>query len=123
MTDSLLITGITVRGYHGVYPEEREAGQDFIVDVEVELDSRGAAKSDALADTLDYSSLVERVFQRVSEDPVDLIETLASDLARIVLEFPQADAVTVAVHKPHAPLPAPVSDVALRIRRTREDFG
>lgn len=121
MADTLRITGIEVLGYHGVYPQERQKGQLFIVDIEVELDTHTAAASDALSDTLDYSTLIEKIAQRVAGEPVDLIETLAADLAKIVLTFPQADAVTVTLHKPHAPLSTAVSDVALTIRRTRSD--
>lgn len=118
--DTVTLTGLRVRGFHGVFAHERRDGQDFVIDVVIELDTRPAAVSDDLADTLDYGALAQRVSAVVAGDPVDLIETLAERLARAALEDPHAQAVTVTVHKPQAPIPLSFTDVSVRIRRERE---
>lgn len=119
MTDRILLTGLRVHGYHGVYPEERRTGQDFAVDVRLELDLAAAARSDDVADTVHYGELAEQLASVVAGDPVDLIETLADRLAEVCLSDARVDAVEVTVHKPGAPIPLAFTDVAVTIRRTR----
>ena len=81
MSDRITLTGLRVRGRHGVFPDERVHGQDFIVDVTLELDLAPAARSDALTDTVDYGELATRLAAIVGGEPVNLIETLAERLA------------------------------------------
>lgn len=120
-TDRLALRGLQVRGHHGVLPEERRDGQDFLVDVELGLDSRLAARSDALSDTVDYGSLALQLAAVVAGEPVDLIETLAQRLADVCLEQPLVQWVDVTVHKPHAPIQVAFGDVSLTIHRSRDD--
>lgn len=119
MPDRLVISGLTLHGYHGVYPEEKREGQTFVVDLELEWDATQASSTDNVAHTVDYSQVVPAVAAIVSGEPVDLIETLAARIAERVLEFPLVEAVTVTVHKPQAPLPHPVGDVAFSTKRQR----
>ena len=76
--DRLAVTGIEAFGHHGVFDFERRDGQVFVVDLVLGLDTRAAARSDDLQDTVDYGSLVARVKTAIESDPVDLIETLAA---------------------------------------------
>jgi 7,8-dihydroneopterin aldolase/epimerase/oxygenase len=119
MTDRIALRGLTARGYHGVYDFERRQGQDFVVDVELELDTAAAAASDDVADTAHYGELAGRLVQVIAGEPVNLIETLAQRLADACLADPRVDAVTVTVHKPQAPIPHDFADVSVSIRRTR----
>lgn len=117
--DRLAVRGLTVRGHHGVFDFERRDGQDFVIDLVLGLDTSGAAASDDLADTVDYGALVDQVVAAVAHDPVDLIETLAQRIADTCLHDPRVGDVEVTVHKPHAPIQATFSDVALTINRSR----
>ena len=119
MTDTISITGLRLTGYHGVFEHEKRDGQEFGVDLEIELDLSSAGRTDELQNTLDYSVVVDEVAQRVTGESVDLIETLAHDIAQLVLSQPQPAAVTVTVHKPQAPVGHPVEDIAVTIRRER----
>ena len=118
--DRLAVLGLTFRGFHGVLEHERRDGQDFVVDLALSLDTRAAARSDDLQDTVDYGSLVEDVRAVVEGDPVDLIETLAQRVADVCLAQPSVTEVEVTVHKPHAPIQATFQDVALTINRSPE---
>ena len=117
--DRIELVGLRVRGYHGVHPEERRDGQLFGIDVTIETDVSDAARTDDLAQTVDYSTLARQVAAIVSGPPVDLIETLAVRVADACLAHQGATAVEVAVHKPQAPLGMPFDDVVVRVRRTR----
>ncbi len=118
--DRLAVRGIAVHGHHGVFEVERREGQEFRIDLVLGMDTRGAARSDDLQDTVDYGTLVDQVTSAVASDPVDLIETLAQRIADICLRNDQVDTVEVTVHKPHAPIQASFDDVALTINRSRE---
>jgi dihydroneopterin aldolase len=116
--DRILLTGLTVRGRHGVFDFERRDGQDFVVDVELELDLAAAAASDELVDTVHYGELAEALAAVVGGEPVNLLETLADRLAAACLADHRVSAATVTVHKPQAPIPLSFADVAVSIRRT-----
>jgi dihydroneopterin aldolase len=116
--DRITLRGLTGHGFHGWYEEERVQGQQFVVDVALDVDTRPAAEADELSLTADYAALARRVVDHVEGDPVRLIETLAARIAATCLQ-PPVRAVEVTVHKPQASLGVPVGDVAVTIRRTR----
>jgi len=116
---TITLTGLRVGGHHGVYDFEREQGQDFLVDVILELDLAPAARSDDVADTVHYGELAERLVKIVAGEPVNLIETLADRLATACLADDRVGAATVTVHKPGAPIPHEFADVAVTVRKAR----
>jgi len=117
--DTITLTGLRVRGHHGVYDFEREQGQEFLVDVVLELDLDRAASTDDVVHTVHYGELADALVQIVAGEPVNLIETLADRLATACLADGRATAATVTVHKPQAPIPHEFADVAVTLRRTR----
>jgi len=121
--DSLTLTGLRAFAHHGVFAEERENGQEFIVDLTVWLDTRPAAAGDELAATIHYGELAEEVVAALERDPVDLIETVAQRLADLVLAHEAAQRVRITLHKPGAPITVPFDDVAVTIERTRASGG
>jgi dihydroneopterin aldolase len=121
MRDLIILRGLKARGFHGVYPQERAKGQEFVVDAVLELDLRAAAASDDVADTVHYGELSGRLVDVLTGGPVNLIETLAERLAAVCLADARVAAATVTVHKPQAPIPHEFADVAVTVRRTRDD--
>jgi dihydroneopterin aldolase len=119
MTDRIVLLGIEAFGRHGVLPHEQELGQAFRVDAELELDLSHAGASDDLEDTVDYGALSADLAAVVTDERYDLIERLATRLAEVCLDRSRVDAATITVHKPHAPVPVPLADVVVRIRRSR----
>jgi len=118
-SDRIELRGIEAFGRHGVLPHEQEFGQTFVVDAVLELDLTRAGASDDLADTVDYGALSRDLAAVVTDERYDLIERLATRLAEVCLARPTVAAVTVTVHKPHAPVPVTLADVAVTLRRTR----
>lgn len=119
MTDRITLTGLRVRGHHGVFDHEKRDGQDFLVDVTAWLDLDRAAATDDLAETLHYGELAERVATIVGGPPRDLIETVGGEVADMVMTDERVHAVEVTIHKPNAPIPLTFADVAVTIRRSR----
>ncbi len=118
-SDRLSVLGLEGWGHHGVLEHERRDGQRFRVDLTLEVDTRPAARSDRLRDTVDYGTLSTRVKEAIEHDPVDLIETLAQRIADLCLEDERVAWAHVTVHKPDAPIEATFSDVVLTITRSR----
>ena len=115
--DRLKLTGIEVFAHHGVLPEEKQIGQRFLIDLDVELDLRAAGMTDHLAETIDYGGLAERVHELVAANRWNLIEKVAEETAELVLSVPTVKAVRVTVHKPNAPIAVDFADVSVTIDR------
>ncbi|GGS16772.1 dihydroneopterin aldolase [Actinokineospora fastidiosa] len=120
MADRIALTGLRVRGRHGVFEHERRDGQDFVVDITLWLDLRQAAETDDLAHTVHYGELAERAAAVVAGPPRDLIETVAAEIAETEMADERVLAVEVTVHKPSAPIPLSFADVAVTVRRSRK---
>jgi dihydroneopterin aldolase len=117
--DTITLTGLRVRGHHGVFDHERRDGQDFVVDAVLEVSTTAAAASDDLTETVHYGELAQRLAAVIAGEPVNLLETLAARLVAACLADPRVDAATVTVHKPQAPIPLDFADVAVTVRRER----
>jgi dihydroneopterin aldolase/2-amino-4-hydroxy-6-hydroxymethyldihydropteridine diphosphokinase len=120
MTDHIVLQGISARGFHGVLDAEKAEGQDFVVDVRLEVDLRRAGRSDLLEHTVNYAQVAADVVALVSGPSMDLIETLAEGIATAALRRPLVQAVEVTVHKPQAPVGVPFGDVLVVVERRRD---
>jgi 7,8-dihydroneopterin aldolase/epimerase/oxygenase len=100
---SISLNNLRFRAYHGVYPEERQKGNDFVVNMRV----RYAPPSEiivSLQDTIDYASLFA-IINTTMQQPVDLLETLVQTIANAVHDrFPQVKEITVSVEKLNPPI-------------------
>lgn len=117
--DTVALRGLRAHGRHGWFEHEREQGQPFVVDLALRVDAGPAAASDHLDDTVDYGALGSAVVALVEGEPVRLLETLAERIADLVLADGRVAEVTVTVHKPAAPMPVAVDDVAVTVVRGR----
>ena len=118
-TDNITLTGLRAQAHHGVFEHERRTGQVFVIDAVVFVDLAAAAASDDLDRTIHYGELAEQIVAAVESDPVDLIETVAERVARVVLAHTAALATTITVHKPSAPITVPFADVSVTITRSQ----
>ena len=92
------VRDLRVFGRHGVHEEERERGQDFLFDVELDVGDRGA--SDRLDDAVDYVA-VARAVQEVSDArQYNLLEALATAVADELDRRFSPERVRVRVRKP-----------------------
>jgi 7,8-dihydroneopterin aldolase/epimerase/oxygenase len=117
--DRISLTGIAAFGHHGVLDFERQQGQRFVVDVSCTLDLSPAARADDLGQTIDYGALAQAVATDVERDPLNLIEALADRIALTCLRYDAIQCVEVTVHKPQAPMPVDVADVAVTLTRSK----
>ena len=100
--DRIFISALSAEAIIGIYDWEREVKQRLEVDLEMWMDLSAAGKSDAIEDTLNYKSVAKRVLAFVESSRFRLVEALAAEIARIVLEEFRIARVRVTVHKPGA---------------------
>jgi dihydroneopterin aldolase len=117
--DRITLTGLRVRGHHGVFDFERRDGQDFVVDVTLGLTF---PTTDDVGDTVHYGELAERLAEVVSGEPVNLLETLAARLLDVCLSFEHVSEATVTVHKPQAPIQQAFNDVSVTMHGRSSDI-
>ena len=120
-SDWIILEGMRFYGFHGVNPEERVLGQEYLVDLAVEMDLGRAGRSDRLEDTISYTHIYRAVKEVMEGEPRNLLEAAAQSIAdRVLSDFP-VDSVAVRVKKPHPPIRGSVIENAtVEIFRRRE---
>lgn len=113
------LRGLRVVAVHGALPEEHHRPQPFEVDLDLELGSHRAARSDDLSDTADYAAAVAAAAAVLSGPPHRLLESLAAAVADAVLADPAVVSVTVVVRKLHPPVPYHLRSAGARVTRSR----
>jgi len=120
--DRLSLLGMRFEARHGVHPEEKVTAQPFEVDLVLLADLAEPAATDMLEATVDYGGLY-RVVREIVEGPsFDLIEALATAIARAVLAATDpalVDEVEVRVRKPKAPIDGAFDTVEAALIRRR----
>ena len=97
--NEIWIKGLRVRSLVGVSDVERQQEQELHVDLCIQPSAPFAYMNDDVMRTIDYGTVARRVRGLVAEGPRHLIETLAADIARLVIDEFHAVAVTVEVRK------------------------
>lgn len=143
--DLIEIRGIRALGRHGVLEEEKARPQPFEVDLDLELDVSRAGWTDALADTVDYGAIAAAVAAVIEGEHSDLLEHLATRIARAALlaadgaatgratgpmagpgtgraTGPVVTAVSVTLRKLRPPVPVHLTSAGVRIHRRRQQL-
>lgn len=120
--DKIVLKDIKLYGYHGVFPEEREKGQYFYIDVEVFVDLGQAGTSDDLSKTVDYSKIYDIIKCINDSNKFRLIERFAHIISQEILStFEEITEVIVRVRKPDAPIKGEFEWVGVEIKRSRNE--
>jgi dihydroneopterin aldolase len=91
------LRGLELYGYHGLHDHEREQGQRFLYDVELEVGERGA--DDRIENAVDYSRVAATV-REVAAEPRRLLEALAIAVVETLDDRFRPEWVRVRVRKP-----------------------
>jgi dihydroneopterin aldolase len=113
------LVGIRASGHHGARPGEKEAPQEFVVDLELTVE----VADDAIGATGDYRALTDRVRAIVERESFDLIETMAARIAEEIAAFEHVVAVAATVHKPEAAGRLGIDRVSATVRAGEGDAG
>jgi dihydroneopterin aldolase len=115
--DRIFLRGLAIECIIGFIEWERRIKQTVVIDLELPVDCRRAARSDEVVDTLDYKQVAKRVISFVSESQFKLVETLAERIAMLIIEEFGVDWVRVGLNKPGAIRGS--RDVGVLIERSR----
>ncbi|HEX2846762.1 MAG TPA: dihydroneopterin aldolase [Chitinophagaceae bacterium] len=100
---TISLHNVRFRAYHGLYPEERQKGNDFVVNMQVGYEP-GQETILSLENTIDYAALFE-IINQTMQQPVDLLETLVQTIAHEVHDkFPVVKKISVSVEKLNPPI-------------------
>ena len=119
--DRIFLHGLTTECIIGFIDWERRVKQTVVLDIELPVDCRRAARSDEVADTLDYKKVAKRVLAFIEASEFKLVETLAHRVALLILEEFAVAWVRIALNKPGAIRNS--RDVGVVIERARADLA
>ena len=121
--ERIFIKGLELFAHHGVHETERQHGQIFLLDLDIEADMRAACESDDLNDTVNYSQVIDCAAVAFCAERHLLIERAAQVTAQAVMRgFPKIARLKLRVHKPDAPVKLIVNDIIFEIEHYRESI-
>jgi len=110
---------MTFYGYHGTSQAERQTGRRFEVDCELFSNLDRAARTDHLADTIDYTAVYNLVEETIQKNRFNLLETIAVRLANQILKRFKVEQVVVRVRKKIPPIPGNLDHIEVEARRKK----
>ena len=113
--DKIRITDLEVFYQVGITEQERAKPQRLLLSIEMEHDFTSAISRDDLAETIDYHAIAQRLLRFGSDCHWQLIETLAADIAAMILEDFKPRSISVEVKK--FPIPQ-AAHVSVRVARS-----
>lgn len=120
--DKIILSNLGFYGYHGVLDAEKVLGQKFFIDMELFLDTKEAGTTDDMNKSVSYADVYDVVKDIVENRRFDLIEALAENIAKEVLDkFSLLNSLMVRVKKPEAPVMGIYDYFAVEIRRDRNE--
>lgn len=117
--DIIRLNNMIFYAHHGYYQAERDLGQKFEVDVELECDFSQAVETDDLKDTVNYKKIFERVGEIFNSYKFTLLETVAEKIARDVLRNFAVMAIRIRVRKPTVSMNGILDNVEVEIYRKK----
>ena len=118
--DKIIVKDLKLFCYHGVNPEEKVDGQNFLFDIEAFLDLDLPCKTDNVDDTVSYAKIIKTVRRVAQNEKNDLLEHVAQRVVDALFEeFPKIEKIILTLKKPEAPIKADFSYVAVQIERVR----
>lgn len=116
--EQILVQGLQVFGYHGVYEQEKEEGQTFLVNCVMDTSFASAIHSDDVGETVDYGTVCLFIKKYFEEKAYDLLEKVADELATsIMYAFPGIKKIQIQITKPNAPIPMEFESVGVRVEK------
>ena len=111
---------IEIFANHGVFQEEKNLGQKFILTLELSLDIKEAATTCDLTKSVHYGELCHKIIEVFQEESLDLIESAVNKVANFILDnYSMVKGVKVLLKKPWAPIGRHLDYAAVEINRER----
>ncbi len=118
--DTVFLHGLKCKAIIGARDWEKRVRRDLVIDLDMGLDLRPAAQSDDLEKTVNYSEVCRRVTALVEASRLDLLETLAEQIADLLLTTFPLQWCRVRINKPYAVSGVPQVGVLVERRHSAE---
>ena len=120
--DKIIVKNLKIFAYHGVNPEEKENGQNFVLDIDAYVDISKPCQSDNVDDTVSYAKIIKETVRIFTVQKDDLLERAAQRVADGLFEsFEKIEKLRILLKKPEAPIKADFEYVAVEIFRERAE--
>jgi dihydroneopterin aldolase len=119
--DKIFLRDLEIEAVIGIWEWERRIKQKVSIDLEMAADARAASSADQIEDTLNYRDVAKRLIQFVGGTQFELVESLAEEVARVIVKEFNVPWTRVSVAKPGAIEGS--RTVGVTIERTTEDFA
>ena len=102
MTDKILIRQLKIDTVIGIHEWEKAKTQPILLDLDLSFDCKRAAQTDHIDDALDYFAVCKEVTEFVASNHYELIETLAEQVAQLILSRFPCKKIKLSLYKPEA---------------------
>lgn len=120
MSSKIYLRNVRFHAFHGVLPQERIVGNDYLVNLVLDYDFSSAMKTDDLQGTLNYAE----VYQKVKEEmavPSKLLEHVAGRIAhRLFSDFPEIQKLQLSITKVNPPMGADSDGAGVEVVLTND---
>jgi len=116
--DKIILTDLRIDAVIGIWDWEKRNPQTISIDLEMQTDTKKVSQSDSIEDVLDYKAVSKRVKQFIQASQFNLIETLAENVAKIILEEFDVQWLKLRISKPFAIRDS--RNVGVSIERTKD---
>jgi len=115
------IDNLRIHAFHGVLPQERNVGADFLISLHIHYNINKAMESDDVADTLNYAEACQIMTQEM-ETPSNLLEHVAGRICKALFSrFPQATAISLKLTKLNPPMGADCDGASVEVEVRRKE--
>jgi len=123
LSDLIRLKNLTIFGFYGVSPQEREVGQKIQIDLDLHADLAAACASDSLQDTINYESIYTTVMELVGAGKrYRLLETLGEEICEALLAQYPVKKVEIWLRKLSLPFPNNLSYIEIQLMREAPHF-
>ena len=116
--DKIILTDLRIDAVIGIWDWEKRNPQTISIDLEMQTDTKKASQLDSIEDALDYKAVSKRVKQFIQASQFNLIETLAENVAKIILEEFDVQWLKLRISKPFAIRDS--RNIGVSIERTKD---
>jgi dihydroneopterin aldolase len=123
LIDLIRLKNITIFGFYGVSPQEREVGQKIEIDLDLHTDLSAACSSDSLKDTINYETVYTTVMELVDAGKrYRLLESLGEEICDAILRQYPVTKVRIGMRKLNLPFPNNLSHIEIELTREAPHF-
>jgi len=119
--DKIRLNNVQIYAYHGLFQEEKQLGQKFQIDLEISTNLKKSCDSDNIDDSINYVDLYNIIKSCFTNHQKNLIESLAEDVAKRILNIHGVIDTKIIIRKPSVPIDAICDSVEIEIFRTKNE--